>query len=955
MAKKPPATREAPKKKELIRANEDDRQTRAPSRTKPAWDDMSRPIHQIIPVVFFALAVFLIICFFGGGAIVGDLLRSLFFGLFGRATTSIFLPLALVFTCFYWRRKVRNRALISHFLSMFLLLSLVACMIYTVANDSELIKVFRAERFYLDGKLWTSGGFVGNTVSFLFVNLIGKIGTYLLTAVIIIIFAIVSFGFTPSVIAERLRDRAAIKAKQQNEYRRAVREEKLAHKEEFRRTKEENKLEEQRVALAIRAEERKQRYEEELEEKRIRNEERMDAKRRRDEVAAEIKKNKRMNRTQFKNEYDIALDDDDLSTSAFAQDKDELPTNVKAVPVRAVKGEPSKMPEAPSALEEMESMAEHIDDREQTYNLFVNNKEWDANTEAAKVPPVTDVESSEKKPRKKATASEKILVTDDMISTKTHIDPSDMPSAQAGKLENDEEDEFEKERRALEEMYASYAFPPLELLSPSEEANTGNIKEEIDQNAAKLVDTLNSFNVRTSIADIRRGPRITRYELVPDAGIRIRSIANLVDDISMNLASAGIRIEAPIPGKAAVGIEVPNKIASTVRLRELLENENFKNAAASTTVCVGADVTGSPVFCDLAKMPHTLIAGATGMGKSVCINVILMSLLYKARPDDVKLILVDPKKVELGVYNGIPHLLVPVVIDAKKATGALSWAVCEMERRFDLIEEAGVRDIKGYNKTLEENPTREKLPHIIIVIDELNDLMMVASDSVEASICRIAQKARAAGIHLIIGTQRPSVDVITGTIKANIPSRIAFHVASQIDSRTILDAAGADKLLNNGDMLFFPVGVPKPMRVQGAFVSDGEVEKVTTFLKQNTPASAYNRDIMEDIEREAEKCTQSGKRGSSSDDSPSAEEGDETLSNPKFREACEVAIDEGKISTSLLQRRLKIGFGKAARFIDIMQRMGVVSEPDGQKPRTTLMTRDQFYELLNRADDRSEE
>ncbi|MBR2952414.1 MAG: DNA translocase FtsK [Clostridia bacterium] len=945
MAKKPIATREAPKKKDLSRGNENDRRVRVSSHTKPAWDDMSRPIHQIVPILFFAIAVFLIICFFGGGALIGELLRALFFGLFGRITASFLLPLALIFTCLWWRRKVRSHALISHFVIVFLLLSLFACMVRTVANDSEIIKFFDAEAYYTEGSLWESGGFIGNTFSFLLVNLIGKVGSYLLTAVIILVIAVLAFGFTPSVIAAKVRDRAVEKAKQKTEMRRIIREEEQAHKDELRRVKDENKLEEQRAAAFVRAEERRQRYEEEEAEKRIRNEERMETKRRRNEAAAEIKANKRMNRAQFKSEYDIALDDEDFSQNAFAPEEID-PTEE---PITAEKLTPAA---AKAAHKKLDSVVEQIDDGAQTYNLFVNNKEWDANN----VPPVTEVApQTEAKKKVQKKAPEKALVTDDMISTKTHINPDDHPSEQAGGLENDEEDEFEKERRALEEMYASYAFPPLDLLAPSEEADTGNIKEEIDQNAAKLVDTLNSFHVKTSIADIRRGPRITRYELVPEAGVRIRAIANLVDDISMNLASAGIRIEAPIPGKAAVGVEVPNKIASTVRLRELLENESFKNAAASTTVCVGADVTGSPVFGDLAKMPHTLIAGATGMGKSVCINVILMSLLYKARPDDVKLILVDPKKVELGVYNGIPHLLVPVVIDAKKATGALSWAVCEMERRFDLIEEAGVREIKAYNKSIEEHPEREKLPHIIIVIDELNDLMMVASDSVEASICRIAQKARAAGIHLIIGTQRPSVDVITGTIKANIPSRIAFHVASQIDSRTILDTAGAEKLLNNGDMLFAPVGVPKPLRVQGAFVSDSEVEKVTSFLKQNTPAGAYNRDIMEDIEREAEKCAQNGKRGSSSDDVASAEEGDETLKNPKFREACEVAIDEGKISTSLLQRRLKIGFGKAARFIDIMQRMGIVSSPDGQKPRTTLMTRDQFYELLNHADDRSEE
>ena len=397
-----------------------------------------------------------------------------------------------------------------------------------------------------------------------------------------------------------------------------------------------------------------------------------------------------------------------------------------------------------------------------------------------------------------------------------------------------------------EDPYADYCPPTLSLLKPGETAMTASSEEEIRKNAENLIETLESFNITATINHVSRGPRITRYELRPEKGIRIRSITNLIDDISMALATPGIRIEAPIPGVAAVGVEVPNRVSTAVRLRDMLDNDKFREATSKTTVCVGSDVTGNPVYGDIAKMPHALIAGATGMGKSVCINSILISLLYKARPDEVKLILVDPKKVELGVYNGIPHLLVPVVVEPQKAAGALVWAVGEMERRFNLIEQTGVRDLKGYNKVVREHPELggTPLPQIVIVIDELNDLMMSARDAVEDAICRIAQKARAAGIHLLIGTQRPSVDVITGVIKANIPSRLAFHVASQVDSRTILDTGGAEKLLDRGDMLFFPVGAPKPIRVQGSLVDDDEVERVTTFLKQGvSDGAAYDSEI----------------------------------------------------------------------------------------------------------------
>ena len=488
-----------------------------------------------------------------------------------------------------------------------------------------------------------------------------------------------------------------------------------------------------------------------------------------------------------------------------------------------------------------------------------------------------------------------------------------------------------------------YKFPPIEILQEDTSGGNESIKEELQENAVKLVETLASFNVKTKIENISRGPTITRYELVPERGIKVRSIANLVDDISLSLATMGVRIEAPIPGKAAVGIEVPNKKKSTVHLRTLIEDPKFQDAPSKLTVALGADVAGDAVYFDIGKMPHLLIAGATGAGKSVCINSVITSLLYKASPEDVKLILIDPKKVELNIYNGIPHLLVPVVSEPKKAAGSLSWAVGEMERRYSLIEAVGVRDIKAFNEVTKNDPEYEYMPRIVIIIDELADLMMTASDDVEDSICRIAQKARAAGMHLIIGTQRPSVDVITGLIKANVPSRIAFRTSSQIDSRTIIDIGAAANLIGMGDMLFNPVGALKPVRVQGAYVSENDVEEVVSYIK-NMNTAFENTDtekIVNEIEREAQKCG-AGKKGASAG---SFDDDDGDDEDPMLMATVELAVDSGKISTSLIQRKLHLGYGRAAKIIDRMEQLGYVSAPDGSKPRDVLISRQEFMEM----------
>ena len=492
-----------------------------------------------------------------------------------------------------------------------------------------------------------------------------------------------------------------------------------------------------------------------------------------------------------------------------------------------------------------------------------------------------------------------------------------------------------------------YVLPSVALLQePRRAAGEGSTPDELRQNAQLLVDTLQSFGVQTRIVDIARGPAVTRYELQPSAGVKISRITNLADDIALNLAAAGVRIEAPIPGKAAVGIEVPNKNVTPVTLREVISSPAFENAKGKLSIALGRNVSGAAIVADIAKMPHLLIAGATGSGKSVCINTIIMSLLYRAKPDEVKLLLVDPKVVELGVYNGLPHLAVPVVTDPKKAAGALAWAVTEMLNRYKLFASVGARDLTSYNRLVtSQQGEAAPLPQYVIIVDELADLMMAAPSEVEDSICRLAQMARAAGMHLIIATQRPSVDVITGVIKANIPSRIAFAVSSQVDSRTILDAGGAEKLLGMGDMLFSPVGSSKPMRVQGCFVSDEEIERVVTFIKSaESGDTVYDENIIAEIDRHVP--AGKGNANGGGDSPSSADEED-----PMLMDAIECVVEAGQASTSLLQRRCKLGYARAARLIDELEARGIIGPFEGAKPRPVLITKERWLEMkLNRAD-----
>ena len=548
----------------------------------------------------------------------------------------------------------------------------------------------------------------------------------------------------------------------------------------------------------------------------------------------------------------------------------------------------------------------------------------------------TVLDDTREEPRKFTQKVNELLKEDKKALSNVDNENPDYIESNLFKKEEEQKEEKTKEVLQLEHTLTvedeNYEYPPLSLLSIGKKRAMKGGAKALTDTAAKLQRTLHSFGVSAKVENVSVGPAITRYELKPAEGVRVSKIANLADDIALNLAAETLRIEAPIPGKQAVGIEVPNKEKQAVHLREVLESDNFLNSESKLSVALGKDIAGQTVVADIAKMPHVLIAGSTGSGKSVCINTLITSIIFNAKPSEVKLVMVDPKVVELSVYNGIPHLLIPVVTDPRKAAGALAWAVQEMDNRYALFASKGVRDLSGYNKAVEKDGETTKIPQMVIIIDELADLMMVAAKEVEESICRLAQKARAAGMHLVIATQRPSVDVITGLIKANVPSRIAFAVSSQVDSRTILDSAGAEKLLGKGDMLFFPAGAPKPTRVQGAFVSDSEVEKIVDFVKSNGTAN-YSEDILESIEN------------NNKTDKELAEAAEDDDTDPLLMEAIDLVVESGTASTSFIQRKLKVGYARAGRIIDQMEERGVISGYQGSKPRQVLMGVEKLQEL----------
>ena len=880
-------------KKELQRVpDKKSNQAKGGKAHKPAYTAPSEKLsNQILPFVFVAVALLLAVCFLFAAitedkhvGVAGVFIKNVFWGLFGFC--AFLIPIALLNLAINWQKFVDNGLAKSKIIFTVIFLLSVSGLIHVFVKGSvpEFREVFVGPGaiYKYSSENFLSSGMFGGIICECIYALFKSVATTVIMLALSVVFFILSLGIRPSVITDFMAQKWAAFCVKQKE-KNAIRKE---ERREQREIEKQQRAEEEQ--LRREREEAEHRAEQEIEDERIAM-----AERRAIELEQqEINNKKKYGEMKFIDPEELGYDEPKLQKIDFEDDARE----------------------------------ETDDGRVNVATVFQNPpKEFAPVSE--KEPVEDDEPVIEEKPKQKAKSLE--------IEMKEITDIETVP------------DDGEEGSVVPENIVREYVRPDVNLMKNyRNEENEKAAHEEIKANANALMETLKSFGVRIQEITYSRGPTITRYELKPDVGVRIRSIANLVDDIALSLATTGVRIEAPIPNKAAVGIEVPNRTAATVGLRSLIDNPEFEEKKSILTAALGKDVGGNSVYFDIGKMPHMLIAGTTGSGKSVCINCIIMSILYKASPRDVKLILIDPKKVEFQPFRSIPHLYAPIVTDPKKAAGALASAVAEMERRFELIESVGAKNISGYNELTANDPSKEYLPYIVIIIDELADLMMTAADDVETAICRIAQKARAAGIHLIVGTQRPSVDVVTGLIKANIPSRIAFTVASQVDSKTILDTAGADKLIGRGDMLFAPIGSTKPMRVQGAFIDDREVEAIVDFINEHNDGVSFNDAFIKRLEEEAAKCgNPKGKGGASNfagfdDDGEPGEEG----VDPKFKAALDVAIEMGKISTSLLQRRLEIGYGRAAKIIDRMEALGYVSAPDGNKPRVVLVTKADMME-----------
>lgn len=899
--------------------------------------------NQLAVLLLCVVALFIGICygFRDDVGIIGYAINQTLFGLFGIG--AFLVPFLLVQLAVFWRKDVLSGAVKHKYLvslSVLLCSAVILHTIYCIVDDvpkMTIQMVFSLENLkglFVKGVEYQGGGFLGGLLASSMICGVGYPGTLMFGSLFLIGFVMSLFGLTPMECIQRYRfymkrSRSAQKVKR--EERNAKREER-AKKEAEEAEKSASEPEKKPVV-------RKKKRADDIDCEIFADNADFGADPSHPIVKEEelrpisvIEKEERKEKVSLGDIFDKKTDEAVLSRYADADlreaEEDDSHTSAQ-MELNVKKEEPS-------------SKAEPLDD-DDDMQYFVPVKK--IKTESAKtVEKVTSEPIREAKPTTTKKTAKPTPESKEEAPTPEETPKSDVISIRPPEMsvpapsaeEDDEIADLPKPRE--------YEFPPIDLLAkPDGAGKDGDVSAELRENADKIIQTLDSFNVRVSISNVSRGPTITRYEIEPSAGTRVRSILNLLDDIALSLATTGVRSDGIISGKSAIGIEVPNKKTNTVFVRELIEDSRFETAKSKLTASLGMDVSGAPVYLDIAKMPHLLIAGATGQGKSVCINSLIISLLYKARPDEVKLILIDPKKVELNVYNGLPHLLVPVVFDPKKAAGSLHWAVQEMERRFELIEAQHVRNIAQYNAAIAGDPTKEKMPQVVIIIDELADLMMSAPDDVETSICRLAQKARAAGMHLIIGTQRPSTDVITGLIKANIPSRIAFTVSNQIDSRIIIDMQGAEKLIGRGDMLFSPVGSSKPVRVQGAFVSEVEIENIIDFIKEQSKEPTYSDEVIKEIEKNAAICGQK-KNKSASAPSENGIDGEEDV-DPMFDSAVELAVEQGKISTSLIQRRLSLGYGRAAKLIDMMEKRGIVSPPDGPRPRTTLISREQYLEM----------
>ena len=850
-------------------------------------------------IMFFGL-------FSGSLGLIGSVLKKILLGVFGIG--GILVPMAFIFTAFILIMKKKNASLKFGLAMLFIIL---LSSFINVFCENVNVDYFATGKFgenfaqltkelYNDGLEWASGGVLGGWICHLLTPIVDKLGAGIIIFVVMIAALILTTGITLSDFKFRSRPEYPDESKNDNKNHKA---ENKALKKDIKAMKKEiEKLKKQKFVIP--------------------------------DVDEPTDSSNKKEKDSLQQELEKIEEPYKEKTSIFKKDK---------------KAELKKKEQERD--KELQKNKENFDDllfqfkAKSTVNVapsYAHNTKPQADSTAHI--PVTKPEKTVTETIKEDVKRETVSKNKD-LTAEEKFEQAAIREAEIARQKAEETTKMLEKAEAEESAQKKniYTLPPLNMLSYTPDTNADRYKEELKNNATKLTDALASFNVQATVVDAKRGPTVTRYELTPDAGVKISKFTNLSDDIALHLAAQSVRIEAPIPGKSAIGVEIPNKTRSTVYLKEIIASEEFKNHSSKISVALGKDISGQSTVIDLAKMPHLLIAGATGSGKSICINSILMSLLYKSTPDEVKLLLVDPKVVELSIYNGIPHLLIPVVTDPEKAAGALSWAVSEMLNRYKLFADKSVRDFTGYNKSLGEN--EKKLPQIVIIIDELADLMMAAPTEVEDSICRLAQMARAAGMHLVIATQRPSSDVITGIIKANIPSRIAFAVSSSIDSRIILDGGGAEKLVGRGDMLYDPLGAAKPLRVQGSFVSDMEVENVVTFIKENY-VSEYDNSILEKIEQNVN-MQKSSKRGgvsapTSDDDGPEDE---------KLNEAIRCVVENGQASVSMLQRKIGLGFSRAGKLIDEMEKRGIVGPYQGSKPREVLLTKAQWQEMQARRED----
>ena len=898
---------------------------------------------EVILIALFALCVFLFLCNFGMIGVMGNAISGVMFGIFGLTAylIPVFLFLIIAFAMINSGSVIATRKIIAA-VCLYLIVSML-CELFTKAPQEaasyDFKGIYEACSMNRNG-----GGILGGSFAYLAYHFLGLIGTVLSLLVIAIIALIVitDKSFMKGVkngsrkVYERSREDAA--------YRRERAQKRREEAEELRKQREE---------------ERRLREEQKEDQKILRMDKKITGVMMDTSLTAEHHEEPAVRERDDIHEINLSDFEEQMERPHIHIDEEVVPedTYQKSVADRPVVAQSA----AAQQVITHEAPSDGFDFSKIRINGAVGEQQSDDISEI--VSPYAEEEmptSVKSRPVAKLPKEDPFGIP---LTTDPQPEPARSPASgmtsgvsSAGADRLSQAQTVSAQNRAFGQTSQGmtqgspgnqpvrpreYQFPPISLLTKSMGKENKNAGNELRETAQRLQQTLQTFGVRVTITDISQGPAVTRYELQPEQGVKVSKIVGLADDIKLNLAATDIRIEAPIPGKAAIGIEVPNKENTAVGLRELLETDEFKKFPSNIAFAVGKDIAGRVVVSDIAKMPHMLIAGATGSGKSVCINTLIMSILYKADPSDVKLIMVDPKVVELSVYNGIPHLMIPVVTDPKKASAALQWGVAEMTDRYQKFADFNVRDLKGYNKKVEDMVVRgdpqapKKMPQIVIIVDELADLMMVSPGEVEESICRLAQLARAAGIHLIIATQRPSVDVITGLIKANMPSRIAFSVSSGVDSRTILDMNGAEKLLGKGDMLFYPQGYTKPVRVQGAFVSDKEVSDVVEFLKNQQLGNIYDSDIQQKMES----------MGAASGDGAGSPGGGNER-DQYFVDAAQFIIEKDKASIGMLQRVFKIGFNRAARIMDQLCEAGVVGEEEGTKPRKVLMSQEQFEQYI---------